>query len=447
MHRSQPHSASATYARHWRWLRSLVVVALISAGTASFNPSAARASNAIVPGADGIGYYYQNDGSYHLRNALNGGSSDYPFVYGPANNTGIIPVAGDWDGDGEDSTGWFRQSDGTFHITNDNKAPRTFAAFSIGVTGSGIFPVAGDWDGDGEDTVGWFRQSDGSFHLSNDLLGGASSSAFVGAATGAGIIPVAGDWDGDKADSVGWFRQSDGSFHLRNALSNGTSDYAFTLAPGTTTGSILPVIGDWNGDGKDSAGWWNRSDSGFHLRNALSNGASDQAFVFGPADSNVWPLSGLWYVPPTPTGGTVAANPYGPAEITKGWTQRMQYVVTQFKAAHPVAGGRCAGQADGTQTGHIKNSDHYTGNAADCTQSTTGGSMPTTSQKAPADAGAQWLVDNANPLKIKYVIWYGRIWTPSQGWHSYCAGTTCPSSTSYEVTKNHYDHIHISVLH
>lgn len=49
---------------------------------------------------------------------------------------------------------------------------------------------------------------------------------------------------------------------------------------------------------------------------------------------------------------------------------------------------------------------------------------------------------------MKYVIWYGRIWTPSQGWHAYChsSASTC-GNPSTDTTLNHYDHVHISVIH
>lgn len=86
--------------------------------------------------------------------------------------------------------------------------------------------------------------------------------------------------------------------------------------------------------------------------------------------------------PPAPvSSGAVAPNPYGPSEVTYGWTPRMQYVVDTFRAAHPAV-APCGGQADGTNSGHISSSDHYSGNAADCLGSARYGAVPTSTEKA-----------------------------------------------------------------
>ena len=48
-------------------------------------------------GTDSIGYFNPSDGTFHLRNALNSGASDYAWGGLPA-NSGFVPLTGDWDG-------------------------------------------------------------------------------------------------------------------------------------------------------------------------------------------------------------------------------------------------------------------------------------------------------------------------------------------------------------
>jgi len=147
----------------------------------------------------------------------------------------------------------------------------------------------------GTTTVGWYRNSDSSFHLTNSPTGGASDLAFVfGPANTGGIVPITGDWNGDGITTVGWYRRSDSSFHLTNSPTGGASDYAFVYGP-PNTGGIVPVTGDWNGDGTTTVGWYRNSDSSFHLTNSHGGGTSDLAFVYGPANSGgIVPVTGDW---------------------------------------------------------------------------------------------------------------------------------------------------------
>ncbi|WP_460458186.1 hypothetical protein [Angustibacter peucedani] len=99
-------------------------------------------------------------------------------------------------------------------------------------------------------------------------------------------------------------------------------------------------------------------------------------------------------------------------------------------------GGYCPG---GCSSGHVSNSDHYTGHAIDV-------------MLTPMDARhhrlgnaiAAWAVANARSLHIRYVIWDRHIWSTShadEGWRPY----RHPSGGS-SPTLNHEDHVHISTL-
>jgi hypothetical protein len=70
---------------------------------------------------------------------------------------------------------------------------------------------------------------------------------------------------------------------------------------------------------------------------------------------------------------------------------------------------------------------------------TTGGTMATGAAKTKGDTVAQWVIDNASRLGVKYVIWRQRIYDMrSPGWD--------PMENRGSVTANHYDHVHVSVF-
>ena len=57
---------------------------------------------------------------------------------------------------------------------------------------------------------------------------------------------------------------------------------------------------------------------------------------------------------------------------------------------------------------------------------------------------SQTVVANADTFDIKYVIFNGRIWTRTRGWHGY----RHPSDPcNCNPTLRHDDHVHISVLY
>ena len=191
-------------------------------------------------GTTTVGFYRRSDSSWHLTND-NAGPSDAAFVWGAANN-GMVPVVGDWNGDGKATVGFYRASDSSWHLTNDNAGPSD-AAFVWGAPNNGMVPVVGDWDGDGRTTVGFYRRSDSSWHLTNDNAG-PSDAAFVWGAANNGMTPIVGDWNGDGKTTVGFYRASDSSWHLTNDNS-GPSDAAFVW--GAPNNGMIPVVGDWNG--------------------------------------------------------------------------------------------------------------------------------------------------------------------------------------------------------
>src|SRR6185437_399473 len=118
------------------------------------------------------------------------------------------------------------------------------------------------------DGIGYYNQSDRTLHLRNDATTGGSSNyayPFGPADPSVPIVVFSGDWDGDGVDGVGYYNRADGTFHLRNdATRPGRSDYAFTFGP-VAPDQVLPVVGDWNHTGREGIGY---IQSGIaHLRN------------------------------------------------------------------------------------------------------------------------------------------------------------------------------------
>ena len=104
-------------------------------------------------------------------------------------------------------------------------------------------------------------------------------------------IPVVGDWNGDGKDDIGIFRPSN---RLWSLDSNGNSKWDVsdkTMRWGLS--GDIPVVGDWNGDGKDDIGIFRPSN---RLWSLDSNGnskwdVSDKTMRWGPSDK---PVVGDW---------------------------------------------------------------------------------------------------------------------------------------------------------
>ena len=83
--------------------------------------------------------------------------------------------------------------------------------------------------------------------------------------------------------------------------------------------------------------------------------------------------------------------------------------------------------------------DHGTGTACDFMEST-GGKMPSSKAQSHGDRVAQYAIDHASSLGVKYIIWKQRIYDIRAG------GGWDPMEDRGSITANHFDHVHISVL-
>lgn len=209
-----------------------------------------------------------------------------------------IPIIGNWDGKGGDKIGVFRPMDNDgksrFYLVMNNwnnLGSKVEASDDIRKIDFGTFqtdiPLVGDWDGDGKDDIGGYDPTDCCFYLYKLDTETSSAKPFAEKQViqygNKGDIPLIGDWDGDGKDEIGVFRQlypntNTNSFFLDKGLSGGQSDYG-----PYQFGNVgdIPIVGDWNGDGKDEIGVYRPSSSSFYKD------------VNIPPDSGNRPIAGL----------------------------------------------------------------------------------------------------------------------------------------------------------
>ncbi|MFA5269520.1 MAG: PKD domain-containing protein [Methanoregula sp.] len=193
---------------------------------------------------DGTSATVRNPGHTYLANraytvsltATNGGGND------TMTRGNFICV-----GDCGDTIGLYDKSNGTFYLTNNNSAGAADITFPYGwVDSNDLVPLAGDWDGDGDNTVGLYSKSSGTFYLRNIHEGGAANITFAyGWVDGNDLVPLTGDWNNDGIDTVGLYSKSSGTFYLRNIHEGGAANITFPFGSPSTTGDLVPLTGLW----------------------------------------------------------------------------------------------------------------------------------------------------------------------------------------------------------
>ena len=262
----------------------LAVVAAIATAMAAATAGTASAADPDRPGL------VRNGNTWLLRDALSGGPATTTFAFGSTSD--VQHVTGDWDGNGTRTPGIVRQvgDNWVWYLRNSNSAGATdVGPFAYGKASVATYdlPIVGDWDGDGRDGVGVVRGDFNATHVPKFLLrqtasGGAAQVSF-GFGFGDFAYPVVGDWDGNGTDTVGLvdrhFSNGRSGWYLRNANSAGVADIQFEYG----NAYDQPVIGDWDGDGKDGVGMV-RVESGRYrwlLRQTATPGSVQVSFVYG----------------------------------------------------------------------------------------------------------------------------------------------------------------------
>jgi hypothetical protein len=159
-----------------------------------------------------------------------------------------------------------------------------------------------------------------------------------------------------------------------------------------------------------------------------SGDASAAASQCGGGLSNGRPIAGVWppetqSVPdPTVRGGMLTPR-------TAAW-------VNSAKAALNNPSMSC-------WDAHLWNptSDHPKGKACDLFVG--GDARLKSAARATGDRIANWTIQTAGTTGVRYIIWYGQIWSARTGkWRPYGGGGVYNPT---DATGGHYDHVHVSM--
>jgi hypothetical protein len=224
---------------------------------------------------------------FHLSDDVTSGTATRSVIhYG---QSPMVPIVGDWDGDGKDTVSTFHPESATFFISNNPSSGQADKIVPYGNPNQAV-PVVGDWDGDGKDNIG--VRMGGTFYLRTSAVEDPTEATRTVAFGDVGDIPLAGDWDGDGKDNVGVHRPGTNSFHLRMGANTSTDPATRTVAYGNP--GAFPLVGDWDGNGKDNIGV--RMGATFFLRTSAvdSNTETTTSILYGNGSNQEYPVVGDW---------------------------------------------------------------------------------------------------------------------------------------------------------
>ena len=142
----------------------------------------------------------------------------------------------------------------------------------------------------------------------------------------------------------------------------------------------------------------------------------------GQPVNGVWPPEQQTITDPTGTGGLVTPR-------TAAWVALARSTLGQLSIS--------------CWDAHLWNptSDHPRGKACDLMVG--GDARRSAPTKAAGDKIANWAVQTAPQTGVRYVIWYGKIWSARRGtWIPYNGGGVYVPT---DATGGHFDHVHVSL--
>lgn len=222
-------------------------------------------------GVDSLGVF--RNGNWLLNNSFDS-SHDLQYSFG---GSSVLPVPGDFDGDGDDTIGYRNSGSNLFKLKIGSNGGSTT---TIGYGIASDDPLVGDWDCNGTDTVGIRRGN--VFYLRNSNSSGSADITFgYGQASD---VPIVGDFNEDGCDTITVKRGS--TWYVNNQL-DGSASFSFSWGSSSDT----PLAADWDNDGYDEVG--RRSGNSFYFKNYNSSG-SGQVGPYGYGSSSDVPIMGDW---------------------------------------------------------------------------------------------------------------------------------------------------------
>jgi hypothetical protein len=222
--------------------------------------------------------------SWDLRPFQSSGTFTQDFAIG---TRPLVPLTGDWNGDGTRTAAYYKN--GIFTLYNTINVSDTPTNVTFGDARG--FPVAGDWNGDGLDDLATYINGVWKFRITG--CGTELPPVAFGSGNWPTFVPVAGDWVGDGLTSIGTYTPATGTWVIRELPSIPIeTTISYPGVPG-----YYPVVGDWNADKLDTIGVKSTSSATWLLRNTNASGTianADISFDFGA--SNDLPVP--WGAPP-----------------------------------------------------------------------------------------------------------------------------------------------------
>ncbi|MGI5499270.1 FG-GAP-like repeat-containing protein [Lentzea sp. CA-135723] len=180
-----------------------------------------------------------------------------------------IPLTGDFNGDGKADVATFTRGT-TADVFVALSTGSGFAGTSVKWHDNFAFndevPAVGDFNGDGKDDIVTFTR-------------GSAADVFVALSTGTGFsgtsvkwhdwfaangeIPAVGDFNGDGKDDIATFTRSDaGDVYVATSTGSGFAGTSVKWHDKFSFNGEIPLIGDFNGDGKDDVVTFTRGAAG-----------------------------------------------------------------------------------------------------------------------------------------------------------------------------------------
>ena len=308
-----PSSLVATYA-------IIASQGTLSAGNYTFQ--FVNGTLAVLPppasGASTLGLFAPAPSAFFLDEQTAAASAIIVFNYGPP-GVDWTPIAGDWTGTGTTTIGLYDPATSTFFLHNSNSAGYADNTFSFGwAQAAGVpalIPLSGDWTGNGITSVGLYDPATSTFFLRNSNSAGPADITFSYGPAGAGWIPITGNWTGTSITYVGLYDPAASVFFLRDSNTTGVADATFNYGPAGC--GWEPLAGHWTGGGPATVGLYNPATSTFFLRNSNAAGVADATISYGEPGNSLIPLVGNWSGVTSSPGFVPAAAMRSPNAITE----------------------------------------------------------------------------------------------------------------------------------
>ncbi len=217
------------------------------------------------------------------------GYADGPGTFGPfypASAPGgrlfltrMQEIRDDYDGNGVADVATFRPSTGQWTTQLTPGGSATLAG-AITTHAAGDMPVPADFDGDGVTDKAVYRPSTSDWYIRPSSTGVTQAASNFGQGTlyGGAPVPIVGDFDGDGRADVGVYQPTTSDFYLSRSTAGNTR---FNFGQGTLFGgNPVPFVGDFDGDGRADVAVYQPASSTFYFRLA-SGGANSYQFGTG----------------------------------------------------------------------------------------------------------------------------------------------------------------------